>query len=129
MIVARLDRPVRIDETDDLPEFRSSPISNISGTPAALQTRMVGLSLTADIQARLQLKSHSTKLRSSPNNHIILPSKMPRVVKQTIPMRYTDSALLAEELDRRLGSGCWNCKVSEEAGVDIDIALTISDIR
>lgn len=54
---------------------------------------------------------------------------MPKVVKQTIPMRYTNSVLLGQELDRRLGSGSWKCQVSEETEVDIDVALTILDIR
>lgn len=36
---------------------------------------------------------------------------MAAFVRQVVPLRYTDSVILAEELDQKLGSKNWKCEV------------------
>lgn len=38
-------------------------------------------------------------------------TEMPNFFRQVVDMRYTDSEILAQELDRRLGSKDWKCEV------------------
>lgn len=66
--------------------------------------------ITADVVSPLGNTSRQSSQREMESN---VPSEAPKTLTQAIPMRYTDSDLLRQELDQRLGRGSWECKVSQ----------------